>query len=110
MTMTKVTNNTPADTDVDDAMSMRALHEFLLDMELGEMCDELGITGEHILDRFKDLVYTYRSNMDRDIDELIHVLYEEEGESTVLLDSDTLAELIEDEQRETDRNVSPWSD
>lgn len=41
-----------------------SIEDYLLGLDLEEMCDELGITGEDILYRFREKVYNYTQRVD----------------------------------------------
>lgn len=55
-----------------------SLRDYFLDMELDEMCDELGINQEDILDRFKDKLNAYYERVDRGYERAIIRGYEED--------------------------------
>lgn len=41
-----------------------SIEDYLLGLDLEEMCDELGITAEDILYRFREKVYNYTQRVD----------------------------------------------
>lgn len=68
------------DEDDFDADGLEALVEWLLEMEIDEMCEELGITKEDILNRSKKQVYAYYQGMDRTYQRDLSRGLSEEGE------------------------------
>lgn len=79
--------------------SVEALYEFLVDMDLDEMCDELGITKEEVLDRFKDKVYNYHLHVDGSIDDAYIEMFEEEDVDHHL-HQPSLDEFLEDLEKD----------
>lgn len=54
------------------------LYDYLMDMDLDVMCEELGVTQEMIVDRFKDKVYNYYQHVDRGIEDALAKEFEDD--------------------------------
>lgn len=70
------------------------LREHLKEFDLDVMCEELGITQEDIIDRFKDKVYHYYQHIDRGIEDAI---FADEDEWLGDGDADVMTVIDEDE-------------
>lgn len=75
------------------------LYDYFMDMDLEDMVDELSITKEEILDRFKDKVYTYNQHIDGEIEDVYEEQYLEDEVDHHLHTTDTLDDILEDMEK-----------
>lgn len=63
------------------------LYEYLKEMDLEQMCEELGITQDDIIDRFKDKVYHHYQHIDRGIEDAM-LATDDDADVDLLIDLD----------------------
>lgn len=97
MSTTRITSNL---FPIDHEEAVDILYDFFLDMDLEDMCDELGINKAEIIDRFKDKVYNYHMNMDGEIEDVYEEHYLEDDVNHHLHTTDTLEDILEDMEKD----------